>query len=214
MAEPTTPVTPAANTASPVQEKKKGNGLKIVIIVLVVLLLLCVLCGGGSYFLLQRAASDVQTKVQNEIDKNGTTIKDQITDKITDSVKDSVSDAVSSAGSSIANDYLSGGKLPEGFPTSVLLASDYEVLTSSTSEESGKASYTVSYYSAMTVDQLVSMYKNDMLDKGWTLKSSGNILGFNSVVLSNTEATLSVVINGSISSKEPRNMVTLIYSEK
>ena len=211
MAEPTTPVTPAANTASPVQEKKKGNGLKIVIIVLVVLLFLCALCGGGSYLLARNAATDFQGRVQNEIDKNGNSIKDQITN----SVKDSVSDAVESAGSSATSKLYGNAKLPDGFPTSsVLLASDYEVLTSSTSEESGKASYTVSYYSAMTVDQLVSVYKNDMLDKGWTLKSSGNILGFNSVVLSNTEATLSVVVNGSISSKEPRNMVTLIYTEK
>lgn len=208
MAEPTTPVTPSP--ASPVQEKKKGNGLKIVIIVLVVLLLLCVVCGGGAYFIAQRAATDLQTKVQNEIDKNGTTIKDQITD----SVKDSVSDAVSSAGSSIANDYLSGGKLPEGFPTSVLLASDYEVFTSSTDTEGSKKSYTVTYYSAKTVDQLINLYKTDMLAKGWTLKSSSNIFGFNSVILTRTGAEASIVVNGSFSSEEPRNMVTVVYQEK
>lgn len=214
MAEATNPVTPAAHSTSPVAEKKKGNGLKIVIIVLVVLLLLCILCGGGSYFLLQRAATDVQTKVQNEIDKNGTTIKDQITDKITDSVKDSVSDAVSSAGSSIANDYLSGGKLPDGFPTSVLLASDYEVITGSTNTDDGKNSYTVSYYSAKTIDQLVAIYKTDMLAKGWKVDSSGNFLGVNSIVLSKTGVSLSVIVNASYSSKESRNMVTLVYQEK
>lgn len=211
MAEATNPVTPAAHSTSPVTEKKKGNGLKIVIIVLIVLLFLCVICGGGSYFLFQRAATEVQTKVQNQIDKNGNTIKDQITD----SIKDSVTDAVESAGSSATSKLYGNAKLPDGFPTSsVLLASDYEVLTGSTNEESGKTSYTVTYYSAMTVDQLVSMYKTDMLAKGWTVKSSGNVLGFNSIVLTKTGVSLSVVVNGSISSKETRNMVTLVYEEK
>jgi len=206
MAETTT----AAQTASPVQEKKKGNGLKIVIIVLVVLLFLCVLCGGGAYFIAQRAATDFQSKVQTELDKN----KDTVTNQITDSIKDSVSDAVSSAGSSIANDYLSGGELPAGFPTSVLLASDYEVITGSTNTDNGKNSYTVSYYSSKTIDQLVEIYKTDMLAKGWKVDSSGSFLGVNSVVLSKTGVSLSVIINASYSSKESRNMVTLVYQEK
>lgn len=211
MAEPTTPVTPASQTASPVQEKKKGNGLKIVIIVLVVLLLLCAVCGGGAYFFARNAATDFQNKVQKELDKN----KDSVTNQITDSIKDSVSDAVSSAGSSIANDYLSGDKLPEGFPTSsVLLPSDYEVITGSTNSDNGKNSYTVSYYSAKTIDQLVTIYKTDMLAKGWKVDSSGSFLGVNSIVLSKTGVSLSVIVNASYSSKESRNMVTLVYQEK
>lgn len=210
MAEQTVPVTPTSQVA-PVQEKKKGNGLKIVIIVLVVLLLLCVLCGGGSYFLIQRAASDVQTKVQNEIDKNGNTLKDQITN----SVKDSVTSAIESAGSSAASSLTRKAVLPEGFPiSSVILASDYEVITGSKDTEGTKKSYTVSYYSAKTVPQLVAIYKTDILAKGWKLDSANNIFVADTVMLSKSDATLSVVINGSFSSKEPRNMVTLIYTEK
>jgi hypothetical protein len=205
---PVTPVTPVQ--PSPVQEKKKGNGLKIVIIVLVVLLLLCVLCGGGSYFLIQKAATDVQTKVQNEIDKGRTTIKDQIAD----SVKDSVTDAVESAGSSAASNFFGKGELPVGFPSTVSLASDYEVITGSTDTEGTKKSYTVSYYSAKTIPQLVEIYKTDMVAKGWTLKSSGEFLGVNSVILSKTGADVSVIINSSYSSKETRNMVTVVYQEK
>lgn len=73
---------------------------------------LCTLWWWTDIFLLQKAATDVQTKVQNEIDKGGTTIKDQIAD----SVKDSVTDAVESAGSSAASNFFGKGELPVGFP--------------------------------------------------------------------------------------------------
>jgi hypothetical protein len=199
LAEPTTPDTPTPQVApvqpTPVQEKKKGNGLKIVIIVLIVLFLLCALCGGGTYFFLRNAATNVQTQVKNEINKNGGSTND-------------------SSPESGSTNLLGSAKLPEGFPSSVLLASDYQVITSSSSENLGMKDYSVSYYSSLTIEQLEKLYKTDMVAKGWTLKQSGNLFGFNSVMLSKSGIELSVVINGPIGSKETRNMVTLVYQEK
>lgn len=203
----------AESKTAPLPVAAKNNTVKYIVIAVVVLALVGY---GAKYVMGMFVMGAVNAKLASEgVQVSGNPAAGG-SYKITDKDGNTVNVDTSSNGTYNATDNKgntmtvgAGAKLPDNFPSSAPVYSGATIVTSVTSNESGKAAYSVSMTSKDSYATVSSYYKKALAENGWkTLQSVDMSSQYTMYSAENGTLELTVMVQGVDSSEGTTIMLT------
>jgi len=175
---------------------KKGGNKAILIIVVILLLCCCCSIIAGAIYFYQRSRTGTAVDILNNLGGTPPGFFNPVPN-------------TGSTGSTDSTDY--SATLPSGFPSDVPIYPSAKILFGVKNDTD---SYSASLTSTASAGAVTDFYKSEVVKKGWTIKSEGNIFGYVITAEKDSRELNVVIIDIKDDNGNPVQSITLSIAPK